>query len=104
MESSRHGEDCKPEISVTSEGKFRIDSGEVAGNVVALALPKGGGERRLGLRQAFAAAGSQSEFSSQMPQLRGPVLDGGPDVLIGDGIAYAHDHVRIVNANANDCQ
>jgi hypothetical protein len=95
-----------PESRAPSDGKFggvgEVGAGRGAAGVAALSQRMRQGV--FGLGQALAAAGSQSEFSTQILHTRGTALDGGPDVSLGNGLAYANDHVRIVNANANDCQ
>ena len=84
-------EDCMLEQPAPSEREFGDGAGEAVRSA-RLVLSQGIGQRSPGLRQTFPAAGSQAEIPAQIGHLPGSVLDGGPDMLFGDGFAYADDH------------
>src|ERR1700727_1874585 len=98
--------DCKPELKTQGinclDGELGGDRGEEAGSS-RLTCVKRSGQCRLGLRQALATAGSDPQVAGQVAQRSRPTFDGGADVALRNGFAYAYDHAAIVNANANDC-
>ena len=99
--------DCKPELKTQGinclDGELGGDRGEEAGTARLTCFERGG-QCRFGLRQALAAAGSDPQVAGQIAQRGRPALDGGADLALRNGFAYAYDHAVIVNANANDCQ